>query len=56
MDTYNIGSDDVLRICALQHEREDIINEAHVGSTGPFSSLHDNLKDSLRKPLEDEFT
>jgi hypothetical protein len=27
---YKLGSDDILRRCALEHEREDIINEAHV--------------------------
>jgi hypothetical protein len=31
---YKLGSDDILRRCALEHEREDIINEAHVGPAG----------------------
>ena len=26
---YKLGLDDVLRRCALEHEREDIIQEAH---------------------------
>ena len=31
---YKMGHDDILRRCALENEREDIINEAHVGPTG----------------------
>jgi hypothetical protein len=31
---YKMGPDDVLRRCALEHEREDIINEAHAGLVG----------------------
>jgi hypothetical protein len=31
---YKMGHDDVLRRCALEHEREDIINEAHAGPVG----------------------
>jgi hypothetical protein len=30
---YKLGTDDILRICALEHEREYIIKEAHVGPT-----------------------
>jgi hypothetical protein len=28
---YKLGIDGILRRCAMEHEREDIINEAHVG-------------------------
>jgi hypothetical protein len=31
---YKMGPDDVLRRCALEHEREDIINKAHAGPAG----------------------
>jgi hypothetical protein len=31
---YKMRHDDVLRICSLEHEKEDIINEAHAGPTG----------------------
>lgn len=31
---YKLGSDDILRRCALEHEREDIINEPHARPTG----------------------
>jgi hypothetical protein len=27
---YKLGTDDILRRCTLEHEREDIINEAHM--------------------------
>jgi hypothetical protein len=30
---YRMGMDDVLRRCVSEHEREDIINEAHAGAT-----------------------
>jgi hypothetical protein len=30
---YKLRTDDTLRRCALEYEREDIINEAHVGPT-----------------------
>lgn len=31
---YKLGLDNILRRCALEHECEDIINEAHVGPAG----------------------
>jgi hypothetical protein len=31
---YKLGSDDILKICALEHEREYIINDAHDGPIG----------------------
>jgi hypothetical protein len=31
---YKLGLDNILRRCALEHEREDIITEAHAGPTG----------------------
>jgi hypothetical protein len=31
---YKMGPDGVLRRCSVEHEREDIINEAHAGPTG----------------------
>jgi hypothetical protein len=31
---YKLGLDDVLRRCALEHERDAIIEEAHVGLAG----------------------
>jgi hypothetical protein len=35
---YKMGMDDVLRRCVPEHEREDIINEAHAGAVwGSFS-------------------
>jgi hypothetical protein len=31
---YKMGTDDVLRRCVPEHEREDVINEAHAGPAG----------------------
>jgi len=31
---YKLGIDNILRTCALEHEREDMINEAHAGPVG----------------------
>jgi hypothetical protein len=31
---YKLGPDNVLRWCTLEHERDNIIEEAHVGPTG----------------------
>jgi hypothetical protein len=28
---YKLGIDNILRICTLEHEHEDIINEVHAG-------------------------
>jgi len=31
---YKMGHDNVLKKCSLEHGREDIINEAHIGPVG----------------------
>jgi hypothetical protein len=31
---YKMGHDDILRRCSIEHEREEIINEAHAGPAG----------------------
>ena len=31
---YKMGSDNILRRCVLEHERDQIIHEAHYGPTG----------------------
>ena len=31
---YNMGTDSILRICVLEHERPRILAEAHEGITG----------------------
>ncbi|KAH9302479.1 hypothetical protein KI387_014062, partial [Taxus chinensis] len=33
-DLYNLGRDEVLRKCVLEHERLAIMEEAHGGSAG----------------------
>ena len=31
---YKMGLDDILRRCVLEHERDNIMHEAHYGPTG----------------------
>ena len=33
---YKLGPDEILKMCALEHERDDIIQEVHAGPTRGF--------------------
>ena len=48
---YKLGLDDVLRRCALEHEREDIIQEAHSGEAGGQFSVEITIKKILQVGL-----
>ena len=48
---YKLGLDDVLRRCALEHEREDIIQEAHSGAAGGHFSVETTIKKILQAGL-----
>ena len=48
---YKLGLDDVLRQCALEHEREDIIQEAHLGATGEHFLVETTIKKILQAGL-----
>ena len=46
---YKLGLDDILRRCALEHERQDIIQEAHFGATGGQFSVDTIIKKSSKQ-------
>ena len=48
---YKLGLDDVLRRCSLEHEREDIIQEAHSGAAGGHFSIETTIKKILQAGL-----
>ena len=48
---YKPGLDDDLRRCALEHEREDIIQEAHSGATRGHFSVETTIKKILQAGL-----
>ena len=48
---YKLGLDDVLLQCALEHERHDIIQEAHAGSVGGHFSIDITIKKILQSSL-----
>ena len=41
---YKMGLDDLLRRCVLEHERDNIMYEAHYGPTGGHLSRHNCQK------------
>ena len=45
---YKLGLDDILCRCALEHERHDIIQEAHLGATGGHFSVDITIKKNLQ--------
>ena len=45
---YKLGLDDVLRRCALEHEREDIIQEAHSRAVGGHFLVETTIKKILQ--------
>ena len=46
-----LGLDDILRRCALEHERHDIIQEAHSGEAGGHFSVDIIVKKILQSGL-----
>ena len=48
---YKLGLDDILRLCALEHERQDIIQEAHSGAVGGHFSVETTIKKILQAGL-----
>ena len=46
---YKMGLDDILRRCILQHERNNIIYEAHYGPVG--GHFQPKLKTKTLKPI-----
>ena len=42
---YKMGLDDILRRCVLEHERDNIMYEAHYGTTRTFSRRY-NCKEN----------
>ena len=48
---YILELDDVLCRCALEHEREDIIQEAHSGAAGGHFSVETTIKKILQAGL-----
>ena len=48
---YKLGLDDVLHRCSLEHERHDIIQEAHAGATSGHFSLDTTIKKILQSGL-----
>jgi hypothetical protein len=53
---YKMGMDDVLRRCVPEHEREDIINEAHAGAARrTFSGQHNNQEGTTSRPVVANF-
>lgn len=45
---YRLGLDDILRQCALEHERKDIIQETHSGAAGGHFSVDTTIKKILQ--------
>ena len=45
---YKMGIDDILRRCVLEHERDNIMYEAHYGPTG----VEDDLPDACLFQIE----
>lgn len=45
---YKLGLDDILRRCFLEHERKDIIQEAHSGTAGDHFSVETTIKKILQ--------
>ena len=41
---YKMGLDDILRICVLEHERNNIMYEAHYGPAGGHFQEYTNAK------------
>ena len=48
---YKLGLDDILRRCALEHERQDIIQEAHSGAIASHFSVETTIKKILQAGL-----
>jgi hypothetical protein len=48
---YKLGLDNIFRRCALEHERKDIINEAHVGLAGGHFQSNTTAKKILQADL-----
>ena len=48
---YNLGLDDILRRCALEHERKYIIQEAHSGAVGGHFSVDITIKKILQASM-----
>ena len=46
---YRLGVDDILRRCVLDHEKVDIMEEAHSGSAGGhFQADHKRVRSQMR--------
>ena len=48
---YKLGLYDILHRCALEHERKDIIQEAHSGATGGHFLVETTIKKILQVGL-----